>query len=65
MVFHPCMGIGKDLAAHTREFAEAMTTPVTHTAILNSAKLLLELTYQLFSDDRLLAQIKEEHFEEE
>ncbi|MCI5688702.1 MAG: M20/M25/M40 family metallo-hydrolase [Emergencia sp.] len=62
VAFHPCMGIGKGLVAHTYEFAKVMTTPATHTAILNSAKLLLELTYRLFTDDALFAKIKEEHF---
>lgn len=63
VAFHPCMGIGEGLVAHTYEFAEAMTKPATHKAIENSAKLLLELAYKLFSDDELLKRVKKEHFE--
>lgn len=62
VAFHPCMGIGKGLEPHTYEFAQAMTAPATHEAIANSAKLLLELTYRLFSDDELLRRVKKEHF---
>lgn len=63
VTFHPVMGIGKGLEAHTREFAAAMTCDVTHRAITDSATLLLELTWRLFTDDALLEKIKKDHFD--
>ena len=63
VAFHPMMGIGKGLVAHTREFAEAMTCDTTHRAITDSAALLLELTWRLFTDDALLEKIKKDHFD--
>lgn len=63
VAFHPMMGIGQGLVAHTREFAEAMTCDVTHKAITDSAALLLELTWRLFTDDALLEKIKKDHFD--
>lgn len=63
VTFHPVMGIGKGLEAHTREFAAAMTCDVTHRAITDSAALLLELTWRLFTDDALLEKIKKDHFD--
>ena len=63
VAFHPMMGIGQGLVAHTREFAAAMTCDVTHKAITDSAALLLELTWRLFTDDALLEKIKKDHFD--
>ena len=57
------MGIGQGLVAHTREFAAAMTCDTTHRAITDSAAMLLELTWRLFTDDALLEKIKKEHFD--
>ena len=62
LTFHPMMSIGQDLEPHTHEFAAAMTDERTHRAISNAGKYLLELTRRLFSDEALLAQLKEEHF---
>ena len=40
-----------------------MTCDVTHKAITDSAALLLELTWRLFTDDALLEKIKKDHFD--
>ena len=40
-----------------------MTCDVTHKAITDSAALLLEITWRLFTDDALLEKIKKDHFD--
>lgn len=59
--FHPNMGIGKGLGAHTPEFAAAMTTDATHTAILRSAEYLIRLSFALFFHPETMRAICSEH----
>ena len=59
--FHPIMSIGKNLDAHTKEFADEMTCEGTHNAIKNSAAYMLTMAAKLYTDKELLAAIKEEH----
>ena len=55
------MSIGKNLDAHTKEFADEMTCEGTHNAIKNSAAYMLTMAAKLYTDKELLAAIKEEH----
>lgn len=59
--FQPVMGIGKDYACHTKEFADEMTSEGTHQAISNSAAFMLMMAAKLYGNPELLAQIKAEH----
>lgn len=59
--FHPMIGIGEGLVAHTREFAEAMTMPKTHQAIETGAKILIQLCYLLFTQPERMGRIRDEH----
>ena len=58
--FHPMLGIGSGLVAHTEEFAAAMTGPQTHQAIENGARVLIQLCDMLFHRQDLLERVKAE-----
>lgn len=59
--FHPVVGIGKPYDPHTREFAEEMTKPGTHTAIVNAAEMMLRMAAKLYGNPELMQQLKAEH----
>ncbi len=59
--FHPVVGIGKPYDPHTREFAEEMTKPGTHTAIVNAAEMMLRMAAKLYGNPELMRQLKAEH----
>lgn len=61
--FHPLVGIGRPLQVHTYEFGAAMTDGLTHQAIDNAAKLLLNLTLKLYGDPQRLTEVKKQHQE--
>lgn len=58
--FHPMMGIGQELNLHTPEFGQAMTDPRTHEAILNGARVLLQLCFQMYQEPGQLERIQKE-----
>lgn len=51
----------KPLELHTREFAEATTSPKAHQALLTGAKILAVMTLSMMTDDELREAINEEH----
>ena len=59
--FHPVVSIGKPYDPHTKEFAEEMTRPGAHTAIVNAADMMLHMTAKLYGNPELLQQLKAEH----
>lgn len=59
--FQTLMGIGQNIGTHTREFAEAMTDPRTHAAIVNAAKFLIKLVTKLYGSPDLLESVQEAH----
>lgn len=59
--FHPMMGIGQDLGAHTQAFADAMTDPRTHKAIADSAEYLARLALRLYCHPEILAEVTRQH----
>jgi amidohydrolase len=59
----PCMMFSlpvasKDVAGHSREYAEATKSPLAHEVVLASAKIMALTGYKLIEDPALLAQIK-------
>lgn len=58
--FHPMMGIGQELNVHTPEFGAAMTDPKTHQAIVNAAKVLLQLCFEIYDEPGRLEKIQKE-----
>ena len=59
--FHPIMSIGKNLDAHTKEFADEMTCEGTHNAIKKFSCIYVDYGAKLYTDKELLSAIKEEH----
>lgn len=55
------MSIGKPYEPHTREFAEEMTKPGAHTAIVNAADMMLRMAAKLYGNPELMQQMKAEH----
>ena len=58
--FHPMMGIGQELNVHTPEFGKAMTDSRTHQAIVNAAKVLLEICFDIYQEPERLKKIQRE-----
>lgn len=58
--FHPMIGIGQELNVHTPEFGQAMTDPRTHETIVSAAKVLLELSFELYGNPERLKKIQQE-----
>ena len=59
--FHPMMGIGQDLDLHTQAFADAMTDPRTHHAIVASAEYLVRLALKLYCHPEILEEVSRQH----
>jgi len=55
---HPNFPIGEDLQLHTREFAEATTTPRGEAGLLEAARALVLTVNELASDATLRAKVK-------
>ncbi len=59
--FQPVVSIGQKFLCHTREFAQAMTTPLTHEAIGHGAKVLVKLVFKLCGSPERLAAVQQAH----
>jgi amidohydrolase len=58
--FHPYLDIGKDLNAHTQEFAQAMKTKRTHRAIALGGEIIARFVMDVYSIPGAIEEIIEE-----
>ena len=57
--FHPCLQVAdKDVAIHTREFAEVMKTERAYDALVKGAKIIAFDIAKIFSDEEKITQMK-------
>ncbi len=62
--FHPYLDIGKDLNAHTEEFAQAMKTKKTHRAIALGGEIISRFILDVYNTPGLLEEIRKDHLGE-
>ena len=59
--FHPLLNVRRDLVLHTRGFAEQMTAPAGHQAVVNGARIIASFIWAVLQDDALLAAIQTDY----
>jgi hypothetical protein len=59
--FHPYIDIGKDLSAHTEEFAQAMKTNKTHRAIALGGEIISRFVIDAYNTPGVIEEILKEH----